>query len=113
VNRHCIAFAAVAAIAVGCGPEVRPQQFDPMGGVKVDAQDKIKEALKKAGITKEIAAVSEMDNDWLVTLRNEKKAESDEGTRQVPERATVNKTTLEVKLMNPGGNKPTGTAPPK
>ena len=112
MNRFCISFAAATVLCIGCGPEVRPQQFDPLGGVQTASQDKIKEALKKAGITKEVAAINDMENEWLVTLRNEKKAGDDATTRPIPERATVNKSTFEVKIMNPGGNKPTAGKPP-
>jgi len=108
MKRICTASIFAAILGVGCGPQVTPQQFDPMGAVEPSAQDKIKNALIKAGVTKEIAAIYEMDNEWMVTLRSPPKPDAGDSQteRGIPEKATVNKSTLEVKLLNPGGGKP-------
>ena len=105
MNNLCSGLMLVAVLCAGCGPQVKPQPFDPLGAVEPSAQDKIKNALEKAGVTKEVAAIVEMDDAWMVTLRTpqDPKAADGQAERGIPEKATVNKSTFEVKVLNPGG----------
>jgi len=105
MTRLFAATAALALIAGGCGPKVEPEKFDPMGSVESTTQNQIKEALKKAGVNKDVTAIIDMDQEWMVTLRPEAR-ETDPDSRPIPERATVNKSTFAVKVLNPGGRRP-------
>ena len=97
--------AVIALIGVGCSPKIEATKFDPMGSVESTTQEQIKEALKKAGVTKEMTAIVDMDKEWMVTLRPEPR-EFEGDSRPVPERASINKETLAVKILNPGGGRP-------
>ena len=60
---------ALLCASLGCGPEVKQTPTDPKGAASEGDQDKISAALKKAGITKEIGAINDAGDEWLVTLK--------------------------------------------
>lgn len=98
--------AAVLVATVGCGPEVKQQSVDRLGAAPAADQDKIRQALDKAGIKKKIAAINDAGDMWLVILELDGLGPNGEAPpgRPTPEKATVHKTTFEVKKLDtPGG----------
>jgi hypothetical protein len=98
-----IAFAAAllaAGAMVGCGSPTPTQTKEtPMGDTSVAEQDKIKEALVKAGIKNPPAAVLENDKDtWVVVITPDGVGPNGEPPpgRPIPLRVLVNKHTFEV-----------------
>lgn len=102
MKRFITLTAAIALVGVGCGPKIEAEKFDPMGSVESATQEQIKEALRKAGVTKDVTAIVDMDKEWMVTLRPDAR-EFDGDSRPVPERATINKASFAVKVLNPDG----------
>jgi len=91
---------------IGCGgDQVKPQPVDLKGAASTGEQDKIREALQKAGITKEIGTIVDGGDDWLVTLKLDGLGPNGEPPpgRPIPDKALVNKKSFDVtKLSNPG-----------
>jgi hypothetical protein len=83
----------------GCGPQVTQREVDPLGQATVGEQDKIKEALKKAGIDRDIVAIIDTGESWLVTLQFAGGPQP-AGSRMIPDKASVNKKTYEVTKMD-------------
>jgi len=96
---------ALLCASLGCGPEVKQTPTDPKGAASEGDQDKISAALKKAGITKEIGAINDAGDEWLVTLKLDGLGPNGEPPpgRPIPEKAMVHKQTYDVKKLDTPG----------
>ena len=101
----CLLICGLAlCLFVGCTQGPTQTKIDPLAGASGDL-DKIKDALKKAGVTKEIAAVNDLGDNWRVTLQLDGIGPNGEPPpgRPLPTLVMVEKSSMKVTVLNEGG----------
>ena len=95
---------AMAVLAPGCSRQEPQREVDLMGAAAPEEQGRIAQALKEAGIVKEISSIRDTGKEWLVTLKLDGIGPNGERPpgRPAPEKVTIDKETM--KVTKQGGN---------